>query len=70
MRSVIGETVKSAEVLPVNLLILSSVKIISWSRNTTNPVMSFATFIDPAPFAVLKSSTVKGAVKVITLSLA
>ena len=64
-----GDTVKSAELLPVRRLIVSEVKIISWSRKVAKPVMSFATLIEPAPLATLKSSTVKGAVKYMLLPL-
>ena len=60
---VTGCNVKSAIVLPTNLCMDTSVKIISWSRNTSKPVIGEPTFIEPAPFATEKSLSVYGAVK-------
>ena len=59
---VTGCTTKSAIVLPVSRKMRSSQKIYSWSRNGNSPVMSLSTLIVPAPLAVVKSSSVNGAV--------
>ena len=70
IRSVMGDTWKSAAVLPVKRCTVLVVNIISWSRKTDKPVMFADTLILPAPLATLKSSTLKGAVKNIVLPLA
>ena len=55
---VIGCSWKSEIVLPTNLKILLSVKIINCSLNTARPVIVAPTLIEPEPFAAVKSVSV------------